>query len=100
MVAPPSAAHRSFSRPRGAGAPQRPSYPQRLPYLRAAHAGVVDRRVRLEVFSARERAGDDRIEAGVADELGGDVECRTIVAGQRNPDLIAAPVRLAFERLE
>ena len=65
-----------------------------------AHAGVVGRRVRLELFPTRERAGDHRIEAHVQRESGCSVERLAIIAGLRNADAVADPICLTLEHLE
>ena len=68
--------------------------------VRAAHAGVVDRRPRIEGDRARERANDDRLEPRVADETRGGVERRGVVARERDADAVSGAMRLRPQGLE
>jgi hypothetical protein len=64
----------------------------------AAHPYVVRSAVRLEVLSSGQGPDDDRIEAGGADQIGGDSKRVGIVAGKRNADAITLTTRFVLER--
>src|SRR3954462_8775016 len=68
--------------------------------LRAAHAGIVDARSRLELLPRAERAHDHGFETSVAHELRRSLERAAVVARQRDGDPVSLPMRLGQQGLE
>ena len=68
--------------------------------LPSAHARVVRPGIGLEFRSTRERADQYRIETRVAHQSRNRLHRVRVVARQRDADLIAAPMRIARERLD
>ena len=65
----------------------------------AAHAGVVDRRARIEEARAGERADDDRLDPASRTRRAA-VERRGVVARERDADAVSGAMRLRLKGLE
>jgi len=64
-----------------------------LPYFRRRMLAA-ERRSGNEIFAHRQSADDDRVETNFSDETRRDINSVRVVAGDRNPDEFALPVRV------
>src|SRR5687768_7524148 len=70
---------------------------QRLAELAGGQPFDVNRRAGVELPRAGKAAHEHRIEPGIDDQLGGDVDGRLVVAGNRDPQLLALPMRFTLD---